>query len=159
MAFLGQSFDVGSLPAGNKFDPLPPGWYTSTISGAELKRTKDQTGKYISIKYTINDPNYEGRIVFGNLNIKNKNQKAEEIARQQLGEIMRALGLARVEDTDQLVGGNLKIKLDIRTQEGYEPSNDVRGFKAIGGSAPPPVGVTKPVDTDNGKAAPPWARK
>jgi hypothetical protein len=48
------------------------------------------------------------------LNIKNANPKAEEIGRQQLGDIMRAIGLAKVTDTDQLIGGQIGIKLEVK---------------------------------------------
>lgn len=161
MALLSQSFDVNDLPAQqNDFTPLPEGWYTASINSAEIRDTKDKTGQYIAIRYDITGPTHQGRVVFGNINIKNKSTQAEEIGRQALGSIMRAIGLARVDDTDQLIGGNLQIKLAIRTQEGYEPTNDVRGYKAIEGGSLPQAqefAPTSPAQSD--KAAPPWAKK
>ncbi len=155
MANLDQTFDVNELPQGtSSFEPLPPGWYSGVITGAELKNTKNGTGQYISIKYQVTAPTHQGRVVFGNINIKNANPKAEEIGRQQLGEIMRAIGLARVQDTDQLIGGNLQIKLAIRESEGYEPQNEFKGFKAIEGSAPPSAHAPAPAAAPS-KAAPP----
>lgn len=158
MAFLSQSFDASELPKGNgNFDPLPPGWYTASISGAEIKQTKAGTGEYIAVKYSVTGPTHQGRIVFANLNIKNPNPKAEEIGRQQLGEVMRAIGLARVDDTDQLIGGNLQIKVDVKSSEQYGESNEVKGFKAIGGGTlPAPTSAAAPASA---KAAPPWAKK
>lgn len=164
MAFIGQTFDANELPQGN-YDPLPAGWYTATIADAELKPTKDGSGQYIKVRYDITGPTHQGRVVFGNLNIKNASAKAEEIGRQQLGEIMRAIGLAKVTDTDQLIGGSLQIKLEIRQQEGYEPSNDVKGYKATSGSVPTPAAASAPAQAAtpapaaSGKAAPPWAKK
>jgi hypothetical protein len=140
MAFLGQTFAESELPQGNggNYDPLPPGWYTASITQAELKSTAAGDGQYIKLRYDIIGPTHQGRVVFGNLNIKNASAKAEEIGRQQLGEIMRAIGLARVQDTDQLIGASLQVKLDVRpartdekTGKTYEASNDVKGFKAI----------------------------
>lgn len=166
MAFLNETYDVNELPQGNgNYEPLPPGWYHANITGAELKSTKAGNGQYIAVRYDITGPTHQGRVVFGNLNIKNPNPKAEEIGRQQLGEIMRAIGLAKVTDTDQLIGGSLQIKLEIRTQEGYEPSNDVKGFKATSGSVPTPAAASAPAQaaqaapTTSGKASPPWAKK
>ena len=166
MAFLGQTFDVNTLPEGNggTYDPLPPGWYTATITAAELKPTKDGSGQYIKIRYDITGPTHQGRVVFGNLNIKNASAKAEEIGRQQLGELMRAIGLARVQDTDQLIGGSLSIKLDVRpATDQYPAQNEVRGFKAITGSAPSfAAPAASPAASApaaaSGKAAPPWAK-
>lgn len=167
MAFLGQTFDVNTLPEGNggNYDPLPPGWYTATINKADLQPTKDGSGQYIKVRYDITGPSHQGRVVFGNLNIKNASAKAEEIGRQQLGELMRAIGLAKVTDTDQLIGGSLQIKMEIRQQEGYEPSNDVKGYKSLNGSVPAASAASAPAATANayaaasGKAAPPWAKK
>lgn len=156
MAQLLETFSVDSLPTPtNNFEPLPAGWYTAIVNGAEIKNTKAGTGQYIAVRYDITGPTHQGRVVFGNLNIKNPNPKAEEIGRQQLGELMRAIGLTTVQDTDQLIGGQLSIKLDVRESEQYGASNDVKGYKSNG--AAPPAGAAKtsaPV-----KAAPPWVKK
>jgi hypothetical protein len=54
MAFLEQTFSVEDLPVSiNNFEPLPEGWYTAAISGAEIKTTKAGNGQYINVKYTI----------------------------------------------------------------------------------------------------------
>jgi hypothetical protein len=162
MAFLTETFDVNELPVGNagNFEPLPAGWYTCTISQAELKDTKAGNGQYIKLRYDITGPSHQGRVVFGNLNIKNANPKAEEIGRQQLGEIMRAIGLAKVADTDQLIGGQISIKLDIKQDAQYGASNEVRGFKSVSGSVAPSV-TAAPASAPAAatKAAPPWAKK
>ena len=161
MAFLNEAYDVNELPQGNgNFDPLPPGWYHANITGAELKSTKAGNGQYIAVRYDITGPTHQGRVVFGNLNIKNPNPKAEEIGRQQLGEIMRAIGLAKVTDTDQLIGGSLQIKLDISRQEGYDPRNEVRAFKAIGVANMPmtQMPAVQQAPQASASAAPPWAR-
>lgn len=159
MALLSQSFDVNDLPAQqNDFSPLPDGWYSSTIKSAEMRDTKDKTGQYIAVRYDILGPTHQGRVVFGNINIKNKSTAAEEIGRQALGSIMRAVGLARVDDTDQLIGHSLQIKLATRVSEGYEPSNEVRQFKSIEGGNLPPLSVVASAPTAQ-VVTPPWAKK
>jgi hypothetical protein len=162
MAFLTESFDVNELPVGNtnNFEPLPAGWYTATINQSELKATKAGNGQYIKLRYDITGPSHQGRVVFGNLNIKNANPKAEEIGRQQLGEIMRAIGLAKVTDTDQLIGGQLAIKLEIKQDAQYGASNEVKAFKSVSGSvAPAASAAPASAPAATGKAAPPWAKK
>jgi hypothetical protein len=162
MAFLNEEFNVNELPQGNgNFEPVPAGWYTATISQAELKDTKAGNGQYIKLRYDITGPSHQGRVVFGNLNIKNANPKAEEIGRQQLGDIMRAIGLAKVTDTDQLIGGQIGIKLEVKEDAQYGASNEVKAFKSVSGSAAPaaaaiPAKAAAPAPT---KAAPPWAKK
>ena len=161
MAFLSESFDVNELPQGNgNFAPLPAGWYTATISQAELKATKAGNGQYIKLRYDITGPTHQGRVVFGNLNIKNANPKAEEIGRQQLGDIMRAIGLAKVTDTDQLIGGQIAIKLEVKQDEQYGAGNEVKGFKSLSGSAAPAAAMpAASAPAASGKAAPPWTKK
>ena len=166
MAFLTETFDVNELPQGNtgSYEPLPAGWYTASITQCELKTTKAGNGQYIKIRYDITGPTHQGRVVFGTLNIRNPNPKAEEIGRQQLGDIMRAIGLAKVSDTDQLIGGQISIKLEVKEDAQYGASNEVRGFKSVSGSAAP--ATAKPVAAAaaavapaTGKSAPPWAKK
>jgi hypothetical protein len=179
MAFLDISLSDLPESTGGAYDPLPAGWYTAMIAGADLQATKDGTGQYIKIKYSITGPSHQGRIVFGNLNIKNASAKAEEIGRQQLGELMRAIGLARVQDTDQLIGGQLSIKLDIRpartdaaSGKTYDAQNEVNGYKAAGGLAPaaamPSFGAASqpqaqahaaPSAPSAASSAPPWAKR
>jgi hypothetical protein len=171
MAFLSQSFAVDELPqgSGGNFEPLPAGWYQATITSAELKKTKAGTGEYIAIRYDILGPTHQGRVVFGNLNIANPNQKAEEIGRQQLRELMVSIGLNSVSDTDQLIGGSLSIKLDVKSDEQYGDKNEVRGFKSAGGGSAAPKAAASvpsfaahaaaPAAPATAKAAPPWLKK
>lgn len=168
MAFLNETFSVNDLPqSDNNFSALPAGWYQVHITGAELRPTKAGTGAYIAVRYDVLGPTHQGRVVFGNLNIRNPNQTAEEIGRQQLGSLMRAIGLAQVSDTEQLIGGQLMIRLAIRPADGqYEASNDVKDFKAVGweaAAAPAAVGAmagnSAPAAPAAASAAPPWARK
>ena len=170
MAFLNEEFNVNELPQGNgNFEPLPAGWYTATISQSELKATKAGNGQYIKLRYDITGPSHQGRVVFGNLNIKNANPKAEEIGRQQLGDIMRAIGLAKVTDTDQLIGGQIAIKLEVKEDAQYGASNEVKGFKSVSGSVAPTASSSAGIGAPNAglgasgqqtaKAAPPWAKK
>lgn len=174
MAQLGQTFDVNELPQGNggNYEPLPEGNYDATITQAELTATKDGTGQYIKMRLDITGPSHQGRVVFSNINIRNASAKAEEIGRQQLGDLMRAIGLARVQDTDQLVGTNVNIKLAIRaartdekTGKTYEASNEVKGYRAINGGGGMSSAASKPFGAASAPAAatqaskgaaPPW---
>lgn len=159
MAFLGETYSTDALPEGRSYDLLPDGWYNVTITKADLNPTKAGTGQKIDVRYDITGPTHQGRVIFGALNIRNPSQKAEEIGRQQLGEIMRAVGLPKVQDTDELIGKSLSIKIKTKPAEnGYEARNEVAGFKAIaGGMAPAPAAASAPAATS--AAAPPWAKK
>lgn len=157
MAFLGETFNVGDAPdIQNEFLPIPAGWYTATISAAELRDTKAGTGNYISIRFDVTGPAHEGRVVFTNLNLKNPNPKAEEIGRAQLDSLMRAIGLSSVEDTDQLIGGTCSIKCSIRLSEEWGDSNEIKAYKAIDGSTPPMPKAKAAESSSNNNA--PWKK-
>ena len=152
MANLNEVFTLDSLPTNStgSFDPLPMGWYTASVVDAVLKDSKSG-GQYINVRYDILGPTNAGRVVFGMITIRNANVKAEEIGRIQLGDLMRAIGLAKIGDTDELIGGKCQIKIEIQESEGYGAQNRVVGFKSMAtGSA------AKASDTT---AAPPWKKK
>ena|SRR6056297_3349404 len=152
MGFLGQEFKKDDLPESTSYDPIPAGWYNAVINSAEVKDAKSG-GKYINVRYDVTGPSHEGRVVFGMITIQNQSQKAEEIGRQQLGDMMGALGLATLKDTDQLVGGRLAIKVKIQKSEEYGDQNRVSGWKAVeGGQLPKPA--TEAADKPAGGA--PW---
>lgn len=167
MAFLGQAFIASDLSQGDSsFLAIPAGDYQVIVSDASLADTKSGTGQYIKLKMTITGPTHQGRVLFSNLNIRNQSAKAEEIGLQQLGELMRAAGLEKVEDTDELVGASVVVKVsrvqdaDYGDDEGFK--NEVKAFKSASGSnAPMPTSAkSEPEKKQDSKsdAAPPWAK-
>ena len=153
-------FDASSVPVTEKsFEVLPAGWYTASVTGADLKATKSGTGQYLRIEYTISGPTGAGRKVWSNYNVRNENPKAESIGREQLAELCRCVGLARVNDTDQLLGCNVSVKLKVReASNGYEATNEVQGHKALEGSAPPAPAAAAPKGAAKAGPKPPWAK-
>lgn len=151
MARLDEVFTLDSvLQSTNNYDALPAGLYEATIAKAEIETAKSG-GKYFDIRYNITGPSHIGRVVFGMITFTNANPKAEEVGRQQLGELIRAIGLDKLADTDQLIGGQLIIKLDVEKSEQYGEQNRVRGFRPVAkGSKPTATAATN---------TPPWAKK
>ena len=136
------------------FSPVPECWYDAKISDADVKNTKAGTGKYISLRFDIIGPSFQGRVVCTNLNTINPNPKAEEIARGQLAKIMRATGLAQVSDTDQLVGLVIAIRVSVRHDKTYVDGNEVKDYRAVELSMLPSAKSAPPA----ANAAPPWSK-
>lgn len=164
MAFLDTAINANELPKDENsgdFAPLPAGWYNCTIQETDIRSTKAGNGQYIWLKLAITGPSHQGRIVFTNLNIVNPNSKAEEIGKQQLGSIMRAIALPSIQDTDQLVGGQMQVKLSVRKSEEYGDSNDCKAYKALEGGAQPmqqsatPMPQAAPIQHAQSLSAPP----
>jgi hypothetical protein len=145
MAQLGQVFSASEAPASNDYSPLPAGWYNVRITEAELKDTKAGTGNYVKVRYDVTSGDHAGRVIFGMITVRNPNAKAEEIGRSQLAKLIRSIGLEEVSDTDQLIGGEMLVKVTIRQSEEYGDSNEVKDWKAQSTasipkpSSPPPA--------------------
>lgn len=166
MARLNESFNANELPedTGGDYTPLPAGDYNVTIVDAEIKDTKSKTGQYINLKLEVNGPTHIGRFLFAIVNIKNESSVAEQIGRGQLGSILRALGIETLEDTDQLIGGPLCVKVAVKAASGqYAAGNEIKAYK-VQGDAPAPAPraavAAKPAPAAApAKAAPPWAKR
>ena len=170
MANLGETFVAADQGESRSYDLIPAGWYDATITKADVNPTKNGTGLKIDIRYDITGPTQQGRVMFGSVNIRNQSVKAEEIGRQQLADIMRAVGLDRITDSDQLIGAPICIKIKIKEPSendkanGYtEARNDIGGWKAAGGggvrAADIPTFAKPAAAAPSASAAPPWAKR
>jgi len=153
LEFDNHDFVIDDSP--REFTPLPDGWYDARVMSAELKNTKANNGRYVSLRYDIIGSEYAGRVVFGNLTINNKSAVAESIGRKQLSQLAMAGGMTALpKDTDELIGIDVKIKVTIRAAtEQWGASNDIRDWKPLNGGSQMPPAEKK----TNGSAAP-WAK-
>jgi hypothetical protein len=159
MANLNETINVNDTPEAPDFSPIPAGDYHVKVAEASLETTKKGDGQYIKLRLDVIGPSYEGRVLFANINIRNPNPKAEEIGRQQLGSIMRAVGLSQVSDTDQLIGGQMIVTVKISHDEQYGDRNEVKSFKAPQGSpAPGPQAQQASAQEAPSTSVPPWQR-
>ena len=136
------------------FEPVPAGEYILQITSAELKQTKSGTGLMVNVCFDIIGPEYQGRKIFQNFNIRNDNTVAENIGKQQLKALTVAAGItADLRDTDQLLGATVKAGVVIKpAKDGYEASNNIKSYKptsdampGMGFGAPAPSAPTAPM--------------
>lgn len=119
-----------------KFTVLKGGWYPAELVKSTLKDTRDKAGKYLEFQFKIiedaNDEKSEGRFVFTNLNIVNKNETAVKIAHSDLKAICEAVGFeGELEDTTDLHNIPLQIKLTVKPETPDWPAkNEIKGYKA-----------------------------
>ena len=143
----GYNFNAEEVEPSSSFDPIPAGWYTAIISNSEMKATRDGYGEYLSLTLQIIEGQYENRLVFARLNLKNANDKAVDIARKDLAAICRAVGVMSPQASEELHDIPLMIKVKVRPASGeYEASNDIGGYKAVEGAnlTPAPKAASKP---------------
>ena len=133
---LDQAIYLADIQETQKMGLVPDGWYQSVIEMADLRTTKDGTGKYISVRFSIIGPDYANRSVFANLNIVNKSIVAEAIGREELGKIMRSCGLETITDTDEIIGAPVEILVKSKKEVGYDDKNIVSDYRQISSKAP-----------------------
>ena len=135
MADLGGSFKQSEVEDSG-FDALPAGEYRALIADSVVKPTK-KGGKLVEIKWQILDGTYKNRIVFDRVNWENANPVAQNIGRQQLKRIAKAVGAPEeFRDSSVLHLKPCLITLEVGEYNG-NPNNEVKGYKAcLPGSQP-----------------------
>ena len=151
MANLGEKFNVNDAPeVSGGFEPIPAGVYPAMISGSEVRTSPTSGAEYLNLTYEIIDGPYKGRLIWHILNLWNKNDKAKNIARAELGKIQQATGIDEVQDSAALHNKPHMVKVAIEPGKGgYEPKNKITGWKAISTEFPP----KEAAKADSGK---PW---
>lgn len=171
MAKLEELLNVNDVPEREEFTPVPPGAYTVMIVGSEIKDTKSG-GQMIVLELDIQEGDHEGRKLFENLNIKNSNQKAVDIAYRTLAEIGKALGKTSIKDTEELHNKRLVANVVVKPPEPYvkdgvqhpgKPQNAITRFLPHVAGATQTVAsapaTTEGVKTPSEDSVAPWKRK
>ena len=153
MANLGN-FNANEVEPNTTFDPLPAGKYLAAITDSEMKPTKNGSGSYLQLTFTILEGEYRGRVLWARLNLNNPNATAVKIARGELSAICRAVGVMQPRDSVELhnIPLLITVKLKKRT-DNDELTNEIKGFEAKA-AAGAHAAEQAPV-TDN---TPPWKR-
>jgi hypothetical protein len=130
------------------FEPIPAGEYTLMLTDAEVKPTKSG-GHQMLMKFEVTGPECIGKKVFDRVNVNNSNAKAVSIGLGHIKEFATACGNIKWYENLKEVGswdeakaylngifealGNTEVagKVIIKTSEGYNPQNEIKGFKAV----------------------------
>lgn len=126
------NFDANTVAPEFGIDAIPSGWYTVSIDESQMKPTKDGSGAYLQLRFNVMQGQYSGRKIFCRLNLQNSNEMTVQIAKGQLSAIAHSIGVLQVQDSSQLHGKPMKIKVVKKpAANGYEASNEVTGFRDI----------------------------
>lgn len=158
MAKLNQTFDATQVEPTNPLDPIPAGDYPMIISESEMKATKSGSGEYLQLTLEVIDGQYKGRKVWDRLNLVNPNATAVSIAEATLSAICHAVGVERVDDSEQLHDRPLMGKVKFVPADGsYDAKNEMAGYKPMPG-APAPARKAAPAASPSTGATPPWKK-
>lgn len=136
------NFDATQVAPADDFTPIPAGDYTAMIIDSGMEQTKTGRGSFLKLTLQIIDGPLSGRLLWDRLTLVHDNTKTVEIAQRQLSAICHALGIMQVQDSAQLHGKPMLLRVKYIEGDGqYGPKNEIGAYKAIG-SAP-----TKPAPT------------
>ena len=156
------------------FTPVPEGEYAVSVTDAQLKGTS-KGGTMLVLSHTIITGMNEGRVIIDRLNVNCPGSpKAEDIAKQSLAKICKAIGVDTLDSTNQLIGKRMKIRIGIQKGQGTyidsmgneKPSqdqNNVKGYYSLNGETPAPIQQEASEPTPEAQSAqasngaPPWA--
>ena len=149
MARLDINFDdipAQREPQRKERELIPPGRYTARIVASEMRTTTKGDGEYLQLTWSIFGGDFYDLYVWQRLNIVNKSDRAQSIAKRQLKNLMNALNVEELDDSEQLHDQPLDIDVVIeKGTNGYSDKNDVKGFYAnIPSPAPAPAAPSAP---------------
>jgi len=123
-------FDANNVEP-NSFDLIPVGEYDAVIVKSEVKKTNDGTGRYLNLQLQILNGPYQNRTLFDLLNLWNKNDKAQQIAKGTLSAICRAVNVLTPKDTSELHNKPLRVSVGVQKGSGDYPEdkNKIKAYK------------------------------
>lgn len=125
---MGFGFDTNEYErtvGGGGSNPLPVGFYGMVITRSVIKDTKAKDGKYLEVEFDIAEPSdYSNRKFWDKFNIFNASAKAQRIGREQLSDLLQAIGLSGDAEPDDMVGASVNAYLLIEPAKGdWEAKN------------------------------------
>jgi len=109
---------------------IPAGAYECMVQSVEMKQTKDETGSYLKVTLVVTDGDYKGRLLFDNLNVRNKSERAQVLGREALNGLLAAAEIPGERDMSVLVQRTVTAKVTVEKSEAYGEQNKVKGYLA-----------------------------
>ena len=157
-------FDASTVAPAMPFEPVPAGWYTCIMSASQKKPSaSSQNAFYHEFEFTVQEPaEYAGRKLFDRVNTENPNPTTVEIAFKTISAICHAVGVIKMEHTEQLHNKPLMVKASMRPagpgNDGkyYDANNEVKGYKAVQGGGAAATTVAAPAALAAGAQGGAW---
>ena len=148
-----NGFNAHEVEPNASFEPIPAGKYLAAITESEMKPTKNGSGSYLQMTFTILEGEYKNRILWARLNLNNSNAMAVKIARGELSAICRAVGVMQPRDSVELHNIPLVIQVKCKKrQDNDELTNEIKGYE------PKSAVAGRPQQAAAGDLTPPWKR-
>ena len=126
MVQINLDVDANAVSGGD-FPLLKDGEYSATIVNTET-RVSSKGDTYLVIQFDLGGPN-----IWMNFNLWHATSpKAVEIAKEQLNSLGAALGMQRINDSEDLIAKRLTVKVETEEGNGDWPAkNKIVGYKSL----------------------------
>jgi len=154
---LGEKFNVNEHKELDDFSAIPADDYVGKVIESKNVRNKKDTGSYLKLTFEITEGEFKGRKLWNNLNLDHTTAEAVEIAERTLATIMKACGKVAIEDSDELHGIEMTLRVVKKVATpNYPESNEIKNYYILDGVASPsstkPSGSSDGVDKPNKKS-------
>lgn len=151
-----EGFDPTQVEPTTPIDLIPAGEYPVILIETDLSK-KESGAVQFEFCVQITEGKFQNRRVYSSQNYTKKDGSANAIGRGMVSQVCRCVGVMNPKDTEELHHKRLVAKVGIEKSEGYEPRNNVKGFKVYMGTESQPVQTTPHAANNPGSAAG-WAQ-
>ena len=148
------NFDATAIDTSSR-DAITPGTYEALIVESELRPCRSGLGKGINLTFEIVSGPAKGRKVWDWINFIHPKQDVQRIGQEQLARICNAVGVAKLDDTEQL--HNIPLMITVALDKDDQTRNVIRKY-----AAKPRVGqpsaATETAAPASATGSAPWAR-
>ena len=147
-----NGFNANEVEPTGSYEPIPAGKYPAAITESEMKPTKNGSGSYLQLTFTITDGAYKNRVLWARLNLNNPNATAVKIAQSELSAICHAVGVMQPRDSVELHNLPLVIVVKCRKRDDTgDLTNEIKGYERK-----EPAGQARQAPATD--STPPWRR-
>jgi hypothetical protein len=124
-----NGFNANNVEPAADFDPIPAGKYNAVITDSKMKPTKNGDGNLLELQFEIIEGEYKGRLLWSRLCLEHKNELTVKIAKSQLADICRAIGVMIPTDSVQLHNLPLQISVKVKKRsDSDEVTNEIKKY-------------------------------
>lgn len=137
------------LPEPTSLGPVPQGEYLCEIVESDVTETATSQGRRVLLTFQVIDGDFAGahiweRADIDRVSISKRDGSELRIDAARFNSLMKALNVGVLDDTAQLHGLPVMVRVVVEQREGYNPKNEIKGYRAAGHSAPAPVARPAP---------------
>ena len=110
------------------FEIIPAGEYTASIVTSEIKPSKKGDGTYLELVWEVLDGEVKGQRVWHRIMVTHPSEKCVVMGKRKLSSVCHAVGVKQLNDSSELHNIPTTIKVSVKEEKGYDPTNEVVGF-------------------------------